>query len=243
MMSGKKLGLVSLALLNLTCAAAPLTAPGGTSLTLIANPTFVHANGGRAIVSAILVEPAGTFVPNGTEVFFFTDLGRIDAKAGTNDGVARVNFVADGRSGPANITAVSGGPAAAPSPRPSPSSGGGGGENTDSITINVGSALPRTVVVGANPQRITDPRYSEITANVFDENGNPVRNVPVIFSLSSSVLQESLDSGSQPVFTDSNGQARDVLRTRQNRADPQKSVTVTATTPTGVDGNTTVIIN
>jgi hypothetical protein len=97
--------------------------------------------------------------------------------------------------------------------------------------------------VGANPQRILDPRYSEITANVFDENGNPVRNVPVIFSLSATVLQESLDSGSQPIYTDSNGQARDVLRTRQNRADPQKNVTVTATLPTGNDGQVVVTIN
>ena len=102
-----------------------------------------------------------------------------------------------------------------------------------------------SVLVGANPQRITDPRYSEITANVFDENGNPVRNVPVIFTLSASGagLQESLDSGSQPVFTDSNGQARDVLRTRQNRADPPKIVTVTATTPNTRFGDVQVTIN
>jgi hypothetical protein len=42
---------------------------------LTANPTFVIANGGVSAVTAILVEPAGTFVPDGTEVFFFTNLG------------------------------------------------------------------------------------------------------------------------------------------------------------------------
>ena len=46
-------------------------------------PEFVIANGGVSVVTAILVEPAGTFVPDGTEVFFFTDLGRVDASGKT----------------------------------------------------------------------------------------------------------------------------------------------------------------
>ena len=41
---------------------------------------------------------------------------------------------------------------------------------------------------------------------------------------------ESLDSQGQPVFTDSNGQARDVLRTRWPREAQARSVTVTART-------------
>ena len=45
------------------------------------------------------------------------------------------------------------------------------------------------------------------------------------------MLQEALDSGSQPRYTNTNGQARDTLRTSQNRADAQKRVTVTATVP------------
>jgi hypothetical protein len=250
-MSKIKLGLVlvalGLAMSLVTCAGVPLTAPGGTTVNLIANPTFVAANGGRSVVAAILTEPAGTFVPNGTEVFFFTNLGTIEPSAKTRDGVARVNFVADSRSGRATITALSGG-AAAPAPQPSASGSpttptGGSGTNSDQTFIDVGSALPETVIVGANPQRILDPRYSEITANVFDGSGNPVRNVPVIFTLSATGLQEQLDSGSQPIFTDSNGQARDVLRTRQNRADPQKNVRVDATTPNGVTGFITVTVN
>ena len=83
----------------IACESVPLTAAPGTSMTLIANPTFVIANGGVSVVTAILVEPAGTFVPDGTEVFFFTDLGRVDSSGKTVNGVARVNFVADARSG------------------------------------------------------------------------------------------------------------------------------------------------
>jgi hypothetical protein len=53
-------------------------------------------------------------VPDGTEVFFFTDLGRVDASGKTVNGVARVNFVSDSRSGVAHVTGISGGPAPSP---------------------------------------------------------------------------------------------------------------------------------
>ncbi len=66
--------------------------------------------------------------------------------------------------------------------------------------------------MAANPQRITSPRQSTITATVFDQFGNPVQNVPVAFSLSGSLIEETLASGGAPQFTDSNGQARDTLR-------------------------------
>ena len=81
------------------CESVPLTAAPGTMMSLIANPEFVIANGGVSVVTAILVEPAGTFAPDGTEVFFFTSLGRVDASGKTTNGVARVNFVSDTRSG------------------------------------------------------------------------------------------------------------------------------------------------
>jgi hypothetical protein len=104
------------------------------------------------------------------------------------------------------------------------------------VEIDIGSALPTRVDLTADPRRITEPRNSSLTANVFDASGNPVSNVPVIFKItgvSAGLQQESLDSGGQPRFTDTSGQAHDTLRTSQNRADPQKAVTVTATLPLG----------
>jgi hypothetical protein len=250
-MSTSKLLLAALALAHLTCASVPLTAPSGSSLTVFANPEFVPANGGVSAVIATVVEPAGTFVPDGTVVFFVTNLGRIDAEAKTKDGFARVNFVSDSRSGIAHVTAFSGGSAPTPTTTPTPAAtatamatttaaasgtpvAGAGIENF--VDIHVGSSLPTQVIVTAYPARITEPRNSEITANVRDAQGNPVANVPVIFKIDSvtggsGLLQESLDSGSQPRFTDTNGQARDTLRTSQNRADLQKRVTVTASVP------------
>ena len=175
------------------------------------------ANGGVSVVTAILVEPAGTFVPDGTEVFFFTNLGRVDACGKTMNGVARVNFVADARSGKATVTAISGGPA----PRLRRRRGdperrhrerrrrhgrcGRGrrqrrrGQNSATVEISIGSTLPTRVQVAANPQRITSPRQSTITATVFDQFGNPVQNVPVAFSLSGSLIEETLASGGAPI--------------------------------------------
>lgn len=207
--------------LHLGCQAI-LTAPSGTVMELIVNPPFIEAHGGVVVVSAILTEAAGTPVADGTVVQFFTDLGRIEEQGRTNDGVARVNFVSDARSGTANITAIS-------------------GAATDTATIEVGSVRPALVVVTAAPQRILESRSSQIVAVVLDGSGNPVPNVPVFFSVDGAT--EFMDSGGQAVFTDNDGRARDVLRTRHPRDGDFRSVTVTARTANDIDGETEVFIN
>jgi len=272
-MSNPKVLAGALALAHLTCAAVPLTAPSGSSIIINANPRFIAANGGVSAITAVVIEPAGTFVPDGTVVFFLTDLGRIDAQAKTKDGYARVNFVSDSRSGRATVRAFSGGSAPNPSPSATATPTGvvtamgtskpaaalgtplvtNSAEISAEVTIDIGSALPADVIVTANPPRITAPRNTVITANVYDDKGNPVSNVPVIFTVDvvsgGRLLQESLDSGSQPRFTDTNGQARDVLRTSQNRADDQKEVVVNASVPGrpgaagGLGGSVSVFIN
>jgi hypothetical protein len=241
--AGALLGMVS-------CEAVPLTAAPGTMMTLIANPGFVPANGGRSLITAILVEPAGTFVPDGVEVFFFTTLGRVDPSGKTVNGVARVNFVSDSRSGTAEVTAISGGPAPAPAPSPTPTPDSGAlrapqasGEGSASVTITIGSALPATVLVTANPQLLAGNRSATIVANVFDGSGNPVQNVPVLFTVSGTPLQEFLGSGGSPQFTDSSGQVLDTLSTRAPNGPDQKTVTVTATTASGKIGTVIVAVN
>jgi hypothetical protein len=264
---------VALACLQLTCHQAILTAPAGSSLTLFANPPFIPAHGGVSIITAVVIEPAGTPVADGTVVQFFTTLGRIDEQGKTNDGVARVNLVSDARSGTATVTAISGGPAAAaptpgtsPSPgaSPSPGNGGGGGTGSGSVQVAIGSALPARVIVNASPSRITDSRSTHVFANVLDSVGNPVANVPVFFTVTTgsvvpdpspspspapspspptSVIEEFFDSGGNPVFTDNNGRAEDVMRTRRARDASQKTVIVTATTANGISGSFIVAIN
>jgi hypothetical protein len=227
---------------SLSCEPVPLTAPAGSTIFLQANPGFVPANGGRSLVTALLTEPAGTLVSDGTEVTFITTLGTIDQTATTRNGIARVYFVADARSGQATVTAISGGeaPAANPTPTPTPTNltsltplaASATGNGTATVDITVGSASPARVVLGANPQRITSSRRSTLTATVFDESGNPVQNVPVIFQITSmdAGAAATLDSGGLPRFTDSSGQAFDTLFTAAPTGGTQKEVQIVATT-------------
>jgi hypothetical protein len=191
--------LVSLAVGHWGCEVPPLMAPGST-IFLIANPEFIVANGGVSVITAIVSEPAGTFVPDGSVVLFFTNLGRIDPQGKTVDGVARVNLIADSRSGEATVRGVA----------------AGGEEGFATVPVRIGSALPNSIVVTASPPSVRGGGSSTITANVFDRDGNPVANVPVIFSLSleGGLIDARLDSGGSQRFTDTNGQAFDVLRTR-----------------------------
>lgn len=248
----KKGALVLLALaLHIACNQVILTAPAGSTISLFANPEFIPANGGVSVISAIVIEPAGTPVADGTVVQFFTNLGSIQEQGKTNDGVARVNLVSDSRSGKATVTAFIGGAGApAPAPSGSPGTGGGSGGSTSAkVEITIGSALPDHVLVTANPIRIRkdDPRQSRIVANVFDVNGNPVQNVPVIFTVAQNDTTASptelMASGGAPVFSDSNGQAIDFLQTRYPRDSDPKTVTVTATTANAKTGTVTVQLN
>ena len=73
-----------------------------------------------------------------------------------------------------------------------------------------------------------------------------MQNVPVSFSLDpgeGGVLEETLDSGGAVLYTNSNGQVTDTLRTQAIFGLGQKSVIVTATTANGIEGTTTVFID
>jgi hypothetical protein len=211
--------LVALAAANLTCAGTLFTAPPGSTLTLIANPDSVPANGGVSALTAFIIEPAGTTVPDGTEVQFFATIGRVEPSvARTKDGAARANFISDSRSGLASVSAISGGAAVAvttttpatPAP-PAPITGAA----SATIGITVGGANALRMIVIADPSRITDSRSTHIIATVFDTNGNPMANIPVVFTVESSPFTEFMDSQGHPIFTDNNGRAEDVMRTRR----------------------------
>ena len=105
------------------------------------------------------------------------------------------------------------------------------------MTIAVGSGLPDLVVVTADPPHISAGRPSLLRATVFDARGNPVQNVPVSFSVTGAL--ERLDSGGAFLFTNSNGQVTDTLRTSAALGSVG-TVTVTATAANGVTGTVTV---
>ncbi|MET0552805.1 MAG: hypothetical protein ABW221_07200 [Vicinamibacteria bacterium] len=128
---------------------------------------------------------------------------------------------------------------------------------TFDFTVDIGNATAADLFLSAEPTRITETRPSTITANVVDGDGNPISGVAVFFSVSGTGVTpptgtptpggaaptESLDSQGQPVFTDTNGQARDVLRTRWPRDAGPRSVTVTARTSTNESDSIPVAIN
>lgn len=248
------LGLLLLTAAHVACQRGLFTAPPGSTLTLVANPTFIASNGGVSVITAFVIEPAGTPVADGTIIQFFTTLGTIDREGRTNDGVAHVNLVSDSRSGVATVTALSGGQAVAPAPSPTeapfpspspigspsplpsgtPPPGGGGGSGTGSATVNVtiGSVAPTRIILTADPPQIRSDapqRVSRLVANVLDANGNPIANVPVIFAVTATPPTETLASGGAPVFTDTNGQAIDQLQTSYPRDADPKTVSITAT--------------
>ena len=232
-MRPNRLLLLLLVLTQLTCNQAIMTAPSGSTIFLQANPTFIPSNGGVSVISALVIEPAGTVVADGTVIQFFTNLGTIDEQGKTNDGVARVNLRATGRSGVASVVAFSGGEAV---PQPSPSASTSGGVSataTDGVDVTIGNVGAASINVAADPSRITVSRSTHITATVFDTTGNTLPGVPVFFSVSVGAATNFLDSGGRPQFTDSNGQAFDVMRTRN--VDPG-TATVLARVPTGSSG-------
>lgn len=242
-----------------TCNQAIMVAPPGSDFAgeLIANPGFIAAHGDVSVISGLLLDGTGQPVADGTVVQFFTNLGRIQEQGKTNDGVVRVNLTSDSRSGTATVTAVSGGEgggpvvttaAAAPPVTGFASSMSvtGGSVVTAASAIAtteviIGSARPGSVIVTADPPRLTTGRASTILAQVFDDSGNPVANVPVIFTITSGAGLARLDSGGRPIFTDNDGRATDTLRTNSTASG---NVEVQATVPGGTTpGTVTVPVN
>ncbi len=185
-----------------SCDGAYLTAPPGSRITLTANPPFVAAHGGSSLITAFVIEPSGTFVPDGTVVRWFTDIGRIDPETRTRNGIAQARFVSDTRSGDANIRAISGGVTA-----------------TLAEPFEVGNVRVAAIRLRADPPRIIGSNSTHVIATVIDEDGNPAVNVPVFFEVipdPDSLGTEFFDHAGAPIHTDNNGEASDVLRTRRN---------------------------
>ncbi len=183
-----------------SCEGAYLTAPPDSTIELSANPPFVAAHGGVSEITAFVIEPAGTYVPDGTVVRWTTDLGRIDPETRTRRGVATARFVSDSRSGTATITAFSGAVTA---------------QLADPIRI--GNVRITAIRLRAVPSRIIESNSTHVIATVFGESGNPVPNVAVTFEVDDDDKDtEFFDSAGAPIFTNNNGEAEDVLRTRRN---------------------------
>lgn len=184
------------------CSSVLPTAPDNSILYVSANPPSIPL-GGASVVTVIGYKPSGAPLPDGTIIFFLTDIGSIDSRAEIKDGVAKATFRSDdGRSGVANITVSSGNAKANPSP----------------LQIIVGSSALNSLSLRASPQVLPKGGgESKITAVAYDKGLNPLSNIPVIFSTDAGYLYSS----GKVLFTNSLGEVSDTLRT-------SSSATVTA---------------
>jgi len=185
-------------LVSSSCGQAILSAPVGATMAISINPPFIAANGDTAVVSVLVIEPAGTPVPDGTVVQFFTTLGKIQEQGKTNDGVARVNLVSDSRSGTATVTVFS-------------------GSATTTADVVIGAARPAQILAALVDARIDLSEGRSIAGfkvTVLDANGNPVSSVPVRFSVVDNPAVDAILHGTDH-FTDNNGDAFGEVQTRR----------------------------
>jgi hypothetical protein len=194
--------LVLLSAMAAACRAAAFTAPSGSAITLVASARAVPLDGGAEITAFLfegalgggggggVIAGAGAPVHDGTEVFFSTSLGRLDAAlVRTRGGRAAVRLASDGRSGTATVTAMSG-PA------------------SSSVEIDIGAVAVARVTVTAQPQTLPAAGgTSSIAARVEDAQGNGVPGVLVSFSTTRGTLAPTAAT------TGMDGYARTVLAT------------------------------
>jgi hypothetical protein len=206
-------GVLVAILVTVGCDKVPLLAPTGTTITLSTNSNNVTANG-ATVVAATLLESSGTPVQNGTTVTFSTNLGRVSPiSAVTVNGVATAQFQGTGQSGVAEIRATSG--AAKPADTANAT-----------LKINIGAAAAGRISVSATPATVAaSGGSSTISASVFDNAGNALRDVPVTFSTTAGTLSTAVAN------TDLSGTATTALTT-------SREATVTASTGAGTTAGT-----
>src|SRR5215212_6941751 len=185
---------------GVACDKVPLTAPTESTILLFANGSSVPLTGGVDLVATVTEKP-GTPVQNGTLVTFTTTLGRVDPpEARTTNGRATVRLLADGRSGTAKVTALS------------------GGATKGELEIPVGAGAADNLVLRAEPTSVGSAGGTvALIATVRDASGNGIAGVPVTFSTTAGQVSPAT------VTTDANGEAKTSLATTR-----QSTVTASA---------------
>lgn len=246
---GTTLAAISLIFVSSGCDKVPLTAPGGTVITLFPTANVVPLNGEIEIVATAIENGststptpttptngnttttpttptstsstgAGTPVQNGTLITFTTTMGRIEpSEARTTNGQVRVRLIAGTQSGTATVTAFSGGAS-------------GKIEN-----LKIGSAAVERVLLSATPQTLgASGGTSVITARVEDVSGAGVSGVPVTFTADVGTLSAGIAT------TDASGVASVTLNTQAKATVTANVAGKTATVAVALNPRTGVTI-
>lgn len=173
----------------------PLTATEGAELSISANPTAIPVIGGISTITVVgfkSAEDGGGPLPDGTQIFFTTDVGVIEERVEMQNGVARGSLRSNGRAGLATVAARS----------------GAGIEALLEDGVLIGNAEGINILLTANPPTVTSPDFTtDLVATVFDNDNNRMPGVPLIFTASAGALA----SQGSTLRTNELGQATDRL--------------------------------
>ncbi|MCG8457398.1 MAG: Ig-like domain-containing protein, partial [Holophagales bacterium] len=181
-------------------------APGGSVVTVTANPTVIPLTGGRSTITISGFRPDGNPLNPGTQVNVSTSLGRLlraDGSAAnvvevSEGGFATVFLNSDGRQGTATITV-------------SLTTGGEGGSATVDVQVGLGDTDRPTVTVDANPTDIAVNETSIITVTARNPDNTPLGGATV--NLRTSLGTLSFPNGTT---TGSDGRLRAELTSSQS---------------------------
>lgn len=149
--------LLCLILPSLGCDKATPVAPGGTTLTVSANPTKIGLNGSSTL-TIVGRKPDGNPLNPGTEIRLTTDRGTVEPIVTVDSsGRATATLRADGRSGTAKVTAAA-------------------GDATVDTNIQIGESdeTKPVLLVSANPSTVPVEGEADITVIARNSDGSPV---------------------------------------------------------------------
>jgi len=149
------LSLASLA----ACDKATPVAPGGSVLSVSANPSRIGLTG-RSQISVFGRKPDGNPFNRGTEIRLSTSLGTIDSLVTVDEGgTASATLRGDGRQGTATVTATT---------------GDGTVTATTSVQVGESSDSKPTLLISASPNSIPVLGSATVTVIARNADGSPV---------------------------------------------------------------------
>lgn len=204
----KDLALFFLTIFAISCTQSNLPLPEDATVEIIAYPSIIPVYGGVSTITVIGYEKDGRPLRDGILVNFRTDLGIIEPMtAEIKNGKAVSYLKSSGIPGNATVTAWFVGGA------------------TVSVVVKIQSHNPvETLLLTASSYEVGgNGGYVALNGYAFDENNNPVAGVPLIFS----TTRGNLSSNGNPLLTDSNGKASDVLYIPPNNTGSELTIKVT----------------
>ena len=209
--------LLGIVLLN-HCKTVAFTAPDNADLKVTINPQAIMV-GEQSVVTVVGYKASGAPLPDGTVIFFTSDIGSIDPRAETTAGIAQALFRSDdNRTGIAHIEISSGN--ADVSPKIS--------------TVTITAPALAQLVCTADPQILpVGGGVSNIRVIAYTDNMTVLKDIPILLAGSAGMLE----SGGRVLYTNAAGEVRDKLQTLTDAVVSAKSGEITGSVEVKVTSN------